>query len=455
MASPRRLPLTIVASLAASAAAMAQMPRPAEHPAIAYSATAPNDAIAHLQQRIDSGAATLEWDDAHGYLPSVLSQLAMPVSSQSLVFSRTSLQVDRIAPWTPRAVYFSDDVYLGWVQEGPIMEIASADPQLGAVFYTLRQERQAKPHFERQTQTCLACHDSASVTGGVPGFIVRSVFPDRYGYAIAPVGEGSTTDRTPVEDRWGGWYVTGAQGGPRHLGNVLAPALTHEVANAPSALAKLKQTATGSAPDLAGRFDVSPYLAPSSDVVALMTLAHQASIHNLMTSAAYETRRALDDEDAAQRIKGGAPLSGHLDLTMMRIRGAADRLVRGLLFVKASPLAGPVKGSSSFVSDFTARGPRDHLGRSLRDFDLNGRLFRYALSYLIYSEQFDALPPQVQAEVYRRLHEVLGGDDQSPDFAHLTEADRKSITEILDDTKPGWRAPAASPTGFFPTGPAK
>src|SRR5205085_6191073 len=136
---------------------------------INYSKSTPADAVAKLQQQIDEGGVTLAYDEAHGYLPAVLKALKVPVSSQGLVFSRTSLQVDRIAPWTPRAIYFNDDVYVGWVQGGPIMEIASVDPALGAVFYTLRQDPTGRPAFERQTQTCLQCHDSSSSTGGVPG----------------------------------------------------------------------------------------------------------------------------------------------------------------------------------------------------------------------------------------------------------------------------------------------
>jgi len=137
-------------SLATIGVVAQQQPHAADHAAIAYATSTPADRIARLQASIDAGAASLEFDPQRGYLPSLLRALEIPVSSQGLVFSRTSLQVDRIAPWTPRAVYFSDDAYVGWVQEGPIMEIATVDPKLGAVFYTLRQEQAARPVFERQ-----------------------------------------------------------------------------------------------------------------------------------------------------------------------------------------------------------------------------------------------------------------------------------------------------------------
>src|SRR5690349_4264981 len=211
-------PLAVVLVTGTAAAALGQLPTLAENDAMAYSSTEPTDPIARLQQKIDSGEATLTFDAKHGYLPSVLHALNIPVSSQGLVFSRTSLQVDKIAPWSPRAVYFNDDAYVGWVQNGPIMEAAGVDPKLGAVFYTLDQRASDHPKFERQTRTCLICHDSSTNTDGIPGFIVRSVLTDRYGYAFASVGKDVTTDRTPIEERWGGWYVTGTVGDSVHMG---------------------------------------------------------------------------------------------------------------------------------------------------------------------------------------------------------------------------------------------
>src|SRR5262245_65372946 len=134
------LAAAIVCSLSAASLVAGQLPKLAEDSSIAYSKTSATDPVARLLKKIDAGETRLAFDEQHGYLPSVLQALNVPVSSQGLVFSRTSLQVDRIAPWSPRAIYFNDDVYVGWVQGGPIMEIASVDPKLGAVFYTIAQE---------------------------------------------------------------------------------------------------------------------------------------------------------------------------------------------------------------------------------------------------------------------------------------------------------------------------
>ena len=399
-----------------SVAALAQYQSAAEHPAIAYSKSSPSDPVARLVKAIDAGEATLAYEPERGYLPAILRALKVPVSSQGLVFSRTSLQVDRIAPWTPRAIYFSDDVYVGWVQGGPIMEIAAVDPALGAVFYTVTQEPGARPEITRQTRTCLQCHDSASSTGGVPGFIMRSVVADRHGYPVAS-DLGATTDQTPIPDRWGGWYVTGSIPAA-HRGNVFVPALAGEMGNVQSYLARTKLSSSEKVTDLSGRFDTAPYLSPHSDAVALLVLAHQTYVHNLITAAGYQARSAPDD--------------------MVRVEGAAERLARAMLFSKEAALPGAVAGTSPFAAEFAKAGPRDRRGRSLRDLDLERRVFRHPFSYLIYSESFDALPPVVKDYVYRRVREVLAGKDQRPEFAHLSADDRTAISEILADTKPGF-----------------
>ena len=354
----RRLPAVCVAVsvwffAAGGAVILGQHSSLAEHAAIAYTNSAPTDAVARLQADIAAGKTVLDFDEEHGYLPAVLRALNVPVSSQSLVFSRTSLQVDHIAPWTPRALYFNDHVYVGWVQNGPIMEIASVDPKLGAVFYTVSQTAGPTPIITRETRTCLQCHDSASSTGGVPGFIMRSTIADRNGYPVRS-DLGTTTDRTRLMDRWGGWYVTGTIPTP-HLGNSKTPALAGEMGNVQNYLSAAKLTTSGTVTDLAPMFDITAYLTRSSDAVALLVLAHQTSVHNLITAARYQALSAPDDK--------------------LRNDGAVDRLVDALLFVGEAELPAGITGASPFAAEFAQHGVRDHNGRSLRDLQLNGRLF--------------------------------------------------------------------------------
>jgi hypothetical protein len=304
------------------------------------------------------------------------------------------------------------------------MEIASVDPQLGAVFYTLAQERSSKPTFERENHACLQCHDSSSSTGGVPGFIMRSVVADRHGYPVA-VDSGATTDATPLGKRWGGWYVTGGLGSLEHMGNAMTHALRSEMGNVQQYLAKTPVVSTGGLAELSKQFDTSPYLTGHSDAVALLVLAHQTDVHNLITATRYEALKASPASTAAAT-----------SLTPT-VRGAADRLLRALLFSKAAAYPGRISGTSAFEKEFPATGPRDKNGRSLREFDLERRLFKYPLSYLVYSDAYDSLPAQVKGYLAKRLRLILSGDDASPEFAHLSREDRQAIREIVADTKPG------------------
>ena len=411
--------------------------RPSPMAEAAEAADGPGDPIAVLQARIDAGDVELGFDTLWGYLPSLLRELGIPVSSQNLVFSRTSLQTDRIAPWTPRALYFNDEVYIGSVFESPFLEIASIDPERGAVFYTLPQDPDAPPAFNHETTTCLMCHESRSVTSGVPGLIMLSVLPDRHGWVVGAVHEGPTTDRTDFEKRWGGWYVTGTHGSMRHSGNTMAPVLSHEVTDTRRYLSEFDITAGGNVTDLEGRFDDEPYLGDGSDIVALMVLTHQVQVHNLIAAAAEAARDALRDQDAVLRSSGrAAPEGGLLPTTRVRIDAAADRLVRAMLFSSEAPLEGPVLGTSDFRDLFMARGPKDSQGRSLRDLDLQTRLMRYPLSFLIYSDAFHALPDIMKRTIYGQLQAVLEGTAAKQAFEHLDEADRTALAEILRETKP-------------------
>jgi hypothetical protein len=404
-----------------------------EREPIRYSSAAPGNRVSRLQERLDSGKAKLTYDKQTGYLRSLLAELDVPVSSQMLVFSKTSLQRQRIAPSTPRAVYFGDDVYVGYCHNGDVLEVSAVDPQLGAVFYTLDQHAAERPRFVRQGDNCLLCH-GGSLTHRVPGHVVRSVFTGPTGLPILSAGTTRVDQTTPLEKRWAGWYVTGTHGKQTHLGNLVVRTRTVSF--------PVENPAGQNVTDLGDRIVRGAYLSPHSDLVALMVLEHQADAHNHITQANFAARLALHQEQELNRELKLRPTHAW-DSTGVRIRSAGDDLVRYLLFCEEAPLTGKVKGTSTFAADFVKRGPRDGRGRSLRDLDLEKRLFRYPCSYLIYSEAFDALPARMRDHVLRRLHDVLSGKDTSKDFAHLSAADRKAIREILVATKPNlpayWR----------------
>ncbi len=348
------------------------------------SSIAGDDPIVRLEQRIEAGETTVASDDDHGYLEALLEALEIPVSSQGLVFSRTSLQTDRITPWSPRALYFNDDVYVGWVKDSPRLEIASIDPDEGAVFYVVSQDGGDRPVFSRQTTTCLMCHESKAVTGGIPGVMMRSVLTDRHGYVVDTVYEGSVADSTPFEKRFGGWYVTGTHGDPGHAGNSMSPLLNHEVHDPQRYIEEFDLAAGGNVTDLEGRFNATPYLSKHSDIVALLVLAHQTRIHNMITLARQSAADALSDQKALMLSTGTAlPGSGILPATKSRIDSAIDRLLREMLSYRAVPLSGPIRGTTGYAAEFVGKGPADGRGRSLRDLDIDQQLFRYPLSFMI------------------------------------------------------------------------
>ncbi len=400
-------------------------------------AGSPLDPIAALQRQIDAGQTVLEYEEQHGYLISLLEALDIPVSSQGLIFSRTSLQTNLITPWTPRAVYYNDDVYVGWVQDSPILEIASIDPDDGGVFYTLEQNPEGELRFMEEGTTCLMCHESRSVTEGIPGVMVRSVVVDRFGYPIAPLHEGSTSDRTDFDRRFAGWYVTGTHEGGSHAGNTYAPVLSHEVSDVRRYLSEFDVNADGNVVDLEGRFDVEPYLTGHSDIVSLMVLTHQTKVHNLIVVAHEAAKEAVGGQAMLLRIEaGGIPTPEIQSVAQVRIDGAVERLVRAMMFSREAPLPGTVRGTSGFTEEFEARGPFDAEGRSLRAFDLERRLLAYPMSFLVYSEAFERLPRLVKEPFYRRVTEILDGRDATGEFDHLSPEDRDAVRAILLETKP-------------------
>jgi hypothetical protein len=381
---------------------------PLDHPAIRYAGPAA-DVVTRLDQQIAGGKAKLEYRAGLGYLPSLLATLGVNPDSQSLVFSKTSFQAAKISPSNPRALFFNDEVMVGSVRGGDVLELAALDPKQGMIFYTLDVQKAEQPHFVRR-DSCLQCHQGPA-TLGIPGLLIGSVFPDASGMPATRTNNPVTDDHTPIEKRWGGWYVTGTTGGMNHLGNA--------VARDPRAPDVLDTRGSQNLTSLAGKFDFTGYIAQTSDIVALMTLEHQTRTVNLMLRAGWDERIAARD--------------GTSDGTA--IDADVEALVRYMLFADEATLYDPIEGVSTFTKTFAERGPRDRQGRSLRDFDLHKRMFRYPLSFMLYSSTFDALPDAVREKVYRRIYDVLSGEDQAK-FARLTADDRQAILEIVRDTKP-------------------
>ena len=388
-----------------------------DDPAIQYFKGPRTDAVSKLMAEMDAGTVKLTYEPGSGYLLSLLKALHVPVESQLAVFSQTSFQASLINEKNPRALYFNDNVAVGWVRGGN-MEVAAQDPRQGVMFYEVVQRAGEPPAFDR-TQKCLQCHVSWD-TFGVPGYTVLSTGPnDAAGYATG----GASNDTTPFPMRWGGWYVTGKTGPMDHMGNV-------PVSTPPSA----RPAHPPQLMSLKGQFDLSGYPTPYSDVVALMTLEHQSRMVNYLTYIGWQAR--VDAERGTiQRGLISSPGEAAADVPP-DLRQIAERLVDYMLFVDEAPLPGPIEGSSGFAQHFAAEGPTDSHGRSLRQFDLTHWLMRYPCSYMIYAPIFDALPATAKAAIYQRMWQVLSGQVHDQRYAaRLTLANRRAVVEILRDTK--------------------
>jgi hypothetical protein len=372
-----------------------------------------HDPITLLGQKIQKRTpqlgvtSPLRFEDRAGYLRSLLEALDVPVESQLAVFSKTSLQAPRIEPKNPRTIFFNDEVAVAWVRGG-FIEIASVDPEQGVIFYTLEQRPAAKPEFTRRDD-CLRCHLS-DASLGVPGMIVRSRFPAPDGMPRLILGGFETDHRSAFEERWGGWYVTGTAASAHHMGNAVVADEDHPEAMASEKLLSLE-----------GKFDTREYLSPYSDIAALLVFNHQMHMTDLIIRFGWEVRARSQDQRG-------------LDALLL---DGAKELVDYLLFVDEAPFSGPVGVSNGFATKFAARGPRDSQGRSLRDLDLKTRLLRYPCSYMIYSRVFDSLAPQAQAAIYRRIWQVLSGEERDKRYERLTAADRRTIVGILRETRKG------------------
>lgn len=400
-----------------------------EHPPISYSATQSNDPVALLLDEMKSGTATLVADEHGSYVKSLLSVLKVPESSQCLVFSKTSMQIPYIGPKTPRAIYFSDSVYVGVVVGSPIVELVGVDAKLGCVFYTLERD-EGSLRLIRDRGQCLSCH-ATSRTERVPGVFVRSIYSDPSGRPRSGASTYTTDHRSPFAERWGGWYVTGEHGSMRHLGNIFAIDRDdpHRVDSELGAnLMQLPASVLSGA-----------HLTEHSDIVALMVLEHQTRLHNLISRAHFETRSATHLDQSMNEVLG-RDRDFVSDSTKRRIAAVGDALVFGLLLAGETELSSPIKGSSRYAAEFSARGPTDTKGRSFYQLDLHRRLFRYPCSYLILSPQFDALPAPVAQYIRTEMTSLLNGKKELPSSIRLDQEQRKAIRDMLIELKPNWLA---------------
>ena len=385
-------------------------------PPLRYSDASATDSLAKLAADLASGVRKLEGATGLDRLRFVLKELRVPEASQVLVFSKTSFQNPRIHPQNPRSLYFSEEAYVGYVPGGHIEAIVQ-DPLLGPVFYEIESADGGGLKIQRELSSCLTCHGTRN-TENVPGMQVRSVFSDPDGHPLLAMGTRLVNHETPLSERWGSYYVTGRSSLP-HLGN------RTYAENDPA------EPQPSNLPDLAHLLDVSKYLRPTSDIVALLVLEHQCRMHNLLNAATLQYRRAAYLSRALDpQADPDAGSAGRV------ADGMADQIVGCLFFNDEADPGEDIEGGEEFQKVFEARYPRTLDGDSLADFQLNNRLFKHRCSFMIYSSAFRNLPARVKSAVFGKMQTALSGI--APAFARLKAPERKKIAAILAETLPDW-----------------
>jgi hypothetical protein len=403
-----------------------------ELPPINYSHAQPQDVVTHLRADLNSGKLRLEGSDRE-IVRALLRRFHIPIASQLLVFSKTSFQRDRISPDHPRALYYTDDCYIGWVPGG-LVEITAIDPKLGPVFYSFDPRaisEKRRPEFSRQND-CLDCHGGHFVPG-IPAVFARSVYADKEGDPLYRQGGEVVDYRTPFSERWGGWYVTGTHGNTLHRGNVYASENGDQLVFNPAAGANVT--------NLSRLFDTGNYLTNSSDIVSLLVFEHQLAMQNALTSAGLNCRRMLDYQRHLQEAlkEPATDDEPHYDSVRSIFDHSAEMVVDALLFKDEASLPDLITGSPAFQKAFSANAPRARDGSSLKDLLLSDHLFKNRCSYLIYSDSFLSLPRPIKHRIYARLAKALDLEQPDPRYTFIHRSERKRIAVILRETHSDFR----------------
>ena len=402
---------------------LAQLSSAYEEEPISYSTTDTSNHADFLSLAIQAMPSKQLPQNGLEALDRLLDEFSVPVESQVMVFTKTSLQRDRIHPSNPRALYFSENAYIGYVPGG-ILELTLHDPELGIVFYEVRPRSQTI----RRSRDCLSCH-GGSRTDHWPGVFIRSVYSHPDGNPITSTGSFLINHESPFHERWGGWYVTGKHGKARHLGNLTI--------SDPKTINNLDLDAGANVETLSKYFDTEKYPLATSDIVSLMILEHQCEMHNRLSRGMLRTRKWMKYQQELDQSLGRQIASKPTGTALTVVRGETERIVDYLLYKDEAALPeGGITGSEGFQDAFRRNRVEDSKGRSLKDFDLQKRLFKYPCSYMIYSEAFESLPDNLRSSVFRHLVSVLRSEIKRDRFKNLSKEKRATILEILTETKP-------------------
>ena len=372
-----------------------------------YHTRTPGDRFTRAMQAIENDPR-LDRSGEKAFLVSFLKILGVPATSQTLVFSTTSLQLRLISPSNPRAIYFSEDVYVGYIPGGRI-EVVALDPELGAIFYIFDIPRDQSPIRYERPERCMNCHVT-DITGYVPGLVIKSVAPGPGGGSLDSFRQLQTGHGIAFANRFGGWYVTGRHGITNHWGNVIGHYVNGDITREPNP------------PGV--NFQWAKYPVATSDILPHLLHEHQVGFVNRVVEAGYRARTALF-------ISGGKLTQAQA----AELDEQAKIITRYLLFTDEVPLPpGGIEPVAAYKTDFLSNRRATKEGLSLKDLDLKTRLFKHRCSYMIYTAIFQELPAALKTRVYQQLQTALAEKTANTDFAYLPASERQAIRLILKAT---------------------
>jgi hypothetical protein len=416
MRSCSRLMLLFVA-ISAATAAEPKEPRVIDFrgPPHNYLDWKPRDRFAELQEKVEKGEVKLDTTSDKAFLTSLLEALNIPISSQIMVFSASSLQSEIINPRNPRSLYFNEDTYLGWVPGG-LVEIIAADPEMGPMFYVYDRLRPGGevPRVTRSTK-CMNCH-AGNATRRLPGLIAESLLVSQAGSSLETYRRDEQGHQIPLENRFGGWHLTGEHNIPNHKANMMGATQNGRIIK------------TAVPP---GQFsDLSLHLLPTSDILPNLVNEHQMGFENRLVYAVYTVRQLKHE---TKGLLGAAALA--------EIDERAQELARYILFADEAKFpAKGIVGDPNYVKDFLRDRKTTQAGLSLKDLDLKTRMFKHRCSFMLYTDSWKAAPKELKDRVYFRMAEFLR-DQPDAQHAHLAPTERLAIRAILKETMndlPSW-----------------
>lgn len=374
-----------------------------------YSKRTPTDSFTALKADLESGRIPLDSSSEKAFVTTLLKSLEIPITSQLLVFSTTSLQLSLISPSNPRALYFNENIYVGYVPRGRI-EVISIDPELGAIFYIFNIPRDTSPTRVERSERCMNCH-AGEETQYVPALLIKSVVPGPTGGSLIGFRQNESGHAIPLYERFGGWYLTDKSLGTNHWANRIGRFASGEIVT------------SFVEPGLS--FSSERYPVPTSDLLPHLLHEHQVGFVNRAIFANYQLRSML-------HLSGGkltTAQSAFLD-------EQAVSLTRYLLFANEAPLPPAVDLNSAFKTDFLLNRRKAADGTSLKDLDLQTRLFKHRCSYMIYSAAFEGLVLPLKQRIYSELKKALNQEQPPPEYAYLSHPEKEIITSILRQTLP-------------------